>query len=122
MKSLLLDMNMPVDWIEYLQAEGFTVRRWSSIGDPRADDEVIMKWANANQYIVITQDLDFGTLLALTHTSGPSVVQMRGSLVMPVSSGQFLINTLRNHEQELEQGALVVVDEYRVRVRVLPFS
>lgn len=122
MKSLLLDMNMPVDWIEYLKTEGFSVLRWSSIGDPRADDEVIMNWASANQYIVITQDLDFGTLLALTHANGPSVVQMRGSLVMPESSGQFLISTLRNHEQELEQGALIVVDEYRVRVRVLPFA
>ena len=122
MKSILLDMNMSVDWIAYLQAEGFTTVRWSTIGDPHAADEEIMAWAKANQFIVITQDLDFGTLLALTHAQEPSVVQMRGSLVMPDSSGAFLVSTLRIYEQELEQGALVVVDEFRVRVRVLPFT
>ena len=122
MKSILLDMNMSVDWIAFLQAEGLTTVRWSTIGDPRAADEEIMAWAKANQFIVITQDLDFGTLLALTHAQGPSVVQMRGNLVMPDSSGAFLLSTLRTYEQELEQGALVVVDEFKVRVRVLPFT
>jgi len=91
MKSLLLDMNMAVDWIAFLRAEGFTVVRWSSIGDARARDDEIMAWAKANQFIVITQDLDYGTLLALTHADGPSVIQMRGSLVMPDSSGTFLV-------------------------------
>ena len=122
MKSLLLDMNMAVDWIAFLRAEGFAVVRWSNIGDARAPDDEIMAWAKANQFIVITQDLDYGTLLALTHADGPSVIQMRGSLVMPDSSGTFLVNSLRANETELEQGALIVMDEFRARVRVLPLS
>ena len=122
MKSLLLDMNMAVDWIDFLRNEGFTVLRWSMIGDPRAPDEEIMAWAKANQFIVITQDLDFGSLPALTHADGPSVIQLRGSLVMPETSGAFVLDTLRSYESDLDQGSLVVINEFRVRVRVLPYS
>lgn len=66
MLSFLIDMNMPAEWVPWLQEKGYTAIRWSSIGDVRADDEELMQWALGNHYIVLTQDLDFGTLLALT--------------------------------------------------------
>jgi predicted nuclease of predicted toxin-antitoxin system len=122
MQPLVLDMNMPVEWLSFLPGEGFTTVRWSAVGDPRAEDATIMEWARANQFIIITQDLDFGTLLALTHAQGPSVIQMRGDTILPPTAGALLVTALRQCAQELANGALLVVDENRTRVRVLPIK
>jgi predicted nuclease of predicted toxin-antitoxin system len=80
-----------------------------------------MDWAVANDYIVFTHDLDFGTMLALTHAIGPSVLQVRGQDVLPDHMGVFVIAALAQHDADLAAGALVVVDESRCRVRILPF-
>jgi predicted nuclease of predicted toxin-antitoxin system len=80
-----------------------------------------MAWAVANQHVVFTHDLDFGTMLALTRALGPSVLQVRGKNVLPDHLGPIVMAALRQHEADLVAGALVVVDEARSRVRVLPF-
>jgi predicted nuclease of predicted toxin-antitoxin system len=56
---------------------------WSQIGDPKASDKVLMEWARSNHHVVFMHDLDFGTLLALTHENGPSVIQVRAKDVKP---------------------------------------
>ena len=79
-----------------------------------------MAWSVANQRVVFTHDLDFGTLLALTHSTGPSVFQVRTQDVLPDHLGPVVLAALRQHEADLAADALVVVDEARCRVRVLP--
>lgn len=79
-----------------------------------------MDWAEANRYFVFTHDLDFGTLLALTHKTGPSVLQVRGDNVLPDHMGNLVVAAIKQHEPELESGALIVVEERKNRVRVLP--
>lgn len=118
--KILIDMNLSPDWAGLLQDAGWSATHWSTVGDPRATDRTIMDWAAANGYVVFTHDLDFGTLLALTHKSGPSVLQVRGEDVLPDHMGNLVISAIRQHETELESGALVVVEERKNRVRVLP--
>jgi predicted nuclease of predicted toxin-antitoxin system len=117
---IVVDMNLSPDWIPLLQQHGWPTVHWSSVGDPRAADRVIMQWAVANQHVVFTHDLDFGTALALTHATGPSVLQVRGQNVLPDHLGPLILAVLNQHEADLTAGALVVVDETRSRVRVLP--
>ncbi len=118
--KILIDMNLSPDWVPLLSRHGWTAIHWSSVGDPRAVDREIMAWAVANEYIVFTHDLDFGTLLALTHAVGPSVIQVRGQDILPDHMGPLILAALRRHEADLESGSLLVVDEKRSRVRVLP--
>jgi len=119
--QLVVDMNLSVEWTTELARHGWSAVHWSAIGDPRADDSVIMAWALANGHVVFTHDLDFGTMLALTHAAGPSVLQVRGQNVLPEDIGPIVIAALRQHDAALTAGALVVVDEKKSRVRVLPF-
>jgi len=118
--QLVIDMNLSVEWIAELARHGWSAVHWSAVGDPRADDSVIMAWALANRYVVFTHDLDFGTALALTHAAGPSVLQVRGQDVLPEDVGPVVIAALRQHDVALATGALVVVDAKKSRVRVLP--
>jgi predicted nuclease of predicted toxin-antitoxin system len=119
--KLLIDMNLSPDWATVFEQQGWEALHWSMVGDPRATDSVIMEWACANDYVVFTHDLDFGTLLAITRAQGPSVVQVRTQDIMPQSLGSRLVRILRQYESVLEKGALATVDETKSRVRILPF-
>ena len=118
--KILIDMNLSPDWVTLLESEGWSAVHWSTVGDPRATDRTIMDWAVANECVVFTHDLDFGTTLALTHETGPSVLQARGPDVLPDHLGTAIVAAIRQHEADLESGALVVVDQSRSRVRILP--
>lgn len=118
--KLLLDMNLSPMWVQVLRDRGWDTVHWSSIGDPRATDEEIMAWAAEDGRVVFTHDLDFGTMLALSHDRGPSVFQVRAADTMPDHLGAMVFAALEQHEADLAAGALVVVDEARSRVRVLP--
>jgi predicted nuclease of predicted toxin-antitoxin system len=118
--KLLIDVNLSPVWVEALGNRGIEAVHWSEIGDLRATDFAIMTWARANGYVVFTHDLDFGSLLAVTGASGPSVIQLRTQDVMPAAIESTLIEVLNRHRQTLESGALVSLDESRARVRILP--
>ena len=71
--KLLVDMNLSPEWVSVLAKHGWQAMHWSTVGDPRASDKELMDWAVAHQYVVFTHDLDFGTMLALSHEAGSSV-------------------------------------------------
>jgi predicted nuclease of predicted toxin-antitoxin system len=120
MIQLVVDMNLSPDWVPVLMNHGWHTLHWSTVGDARATDRAIMDWAVANGYVVFTHDLDFGTLLALTHATGPSVVQVRGQDVLPDVLEPAVVGAIRLYEADLAAGALVVIDVAKSRVRVLP--
>ncbi len=120
--KLLIDMNLSPDWVAVFERQGWQALHWSTVGDPRASDSVIMEWARINGYVVFTHDLDLGALLATTRAQGPSVIQVRTQDIMPQSLGGRLVQVLRQYESSLEKGALVTVDEAKSRVRILPFQ
>ncbi len=79
-----------------------------------------MAWALGNGHVVFTHDLDFGTTLALTHAQGPSVVQIRGQNLLPERVGPLAITALRRFEPELSDGAILVIEQTKNRIRILP--
>jgi predicted nuclease of predicted toxin-antitoxin system len=81
-----------------------------------------MEWASAHGYTVFTHDLDFGTMLALSGSASPSVLQIRCLNVLPEAIGSLVLSVLRTYADDIELGALIVADEQRQRVRILPLS
>jgi len=120
--KLLLDMNLSPDLVDIFIEQGWQALHWSTVGDPCAGDTTIMRWAHDNGYIVFTHDLDFGALLAATHAQGPSVIQVRTQDILSQSFYARLIQILQKYESTLEKGALIVIDENKSRVRILPLS
>lgn len=117
---IVVDMNLSIEWLTQLRASGYDAVHWSEVGSPSAPDSQIMEWARNEARTVLTHDLDFGTTLALTHSGGPSVLQIRTQLVLPEDVGTVVLEALARFEKELAQGALVVVERARSRVRILP--
>jgi predicted nuclease of predicted toxin-antitoxin system len=118
--KLLVDMNLSPGWVETLRESGWEAVHWSSLGDPRAADADIMRFAGEHEWVVFTHDLDFGILLVHTQAGAPSVFQVRAQDVSPEHLGPLVCRTLAQFASELESGALVTLDEARQRVRLLP--
>ncbi len=117
---ILVDMNLSPEWCAALARHGHAAIHWSDIGDPRAEDPILMAWARSHRHVVLTHDLDLGAILAITQASGPSVIQVRTQDVMPSALEVRLADILHQYERELVAGALIVVDEAKSRVRILP--
>jgi len=120
--KILLDMNVSPDWIAVLADRGFEAFHWSSAGPIRASDAEIMEFAREHGLVILTHDLDFGSLLAASCAMKPSVVQIRSVDVYPEAIGAQVIAALRELRKELADGALVTVDSNRIRLRLLPFG
>ena len=89
--KLLLDMNIAPRWATYLTAAGMTAVHWTQVGPATAPDATIMAYARAENFVVLTQDLDFTTLLAHTHEQKPSVVQIRADDTSPEAIGSSVV-------------------------------
>lgn len=81
-----------------------------------------MAHARTQSAIVITSDLDFGAMLALSGDAGPSVVQLRASILAPEVLGPRVRECLVRFDQQLEAGALVVLDDRNSKLRLLPIG
>lgn len=120
--KILIDMNLSPDWAAAFAAANIEAVHWSNIGDPRAEDAEIVDFARSHGYVVFTHDLDFGTMLALTRAVGPSVIQVRTQNVFQSNLSPMLISVICKYKDVLEKGALIVVDQSRARVRILPLQ
>lgn len=117
---LVVDMNLTPRWVGFLTANGIEAVHWSTVGDPRASDATIMKWARDRGYAVFTHDLDFSAILATAGQTGPSVLQVRTQSVLPESIGADVVQVLNAHADAMTAGAIVTIDPAGARVRILP--
>ena len=115
-------MNLSPEWSAVLRAHRFSPCHWQDVGEPTATDPEILRWALQNDHVVFTNDLDFGRLLALAYSRGPSVFQIRGTLLLPEDAEELVVTALNHCHEELREGALVTVDAGSWRVRTLPIK
>lgn len=69
-----------------------------------------MRWAAARDFVVVTNDLDFSTILAATQRRKPSVIQIRADILIPAAIGDPVLRAIAQTRQELGVGALVLID------------
>lgn len=50
--KLLIDVNLPPQWVDVLKAEGVESIHWTEVGDPRAPDEEVVRFARECGYVV----------------------------------------------------------------------
>ena len=120
--KLLVDMNLSPRWTEFLNKAGWKAVHWSVVGKANAPDSDLMRYAAEHDHVVITYDLDFAAILAATHGSKPSVVQLRTDDLDIKPVGEKLVSALKELQHELDAGALVTIDSRRTRVRLLPLK
>jgi predicted nuclease of predicted toxin-antitoxin system len=86
-----------------------------------ASDTAVIEFARENEYVLVSADTDFGTLLAATGSNAPSVLLIRRTIDRRASRlVALLLDNLDQVEASLAEGAVVVLEDSRVRVRRLP--
>jgi predicted nuclease of predicted toxin-antitoxin system len=85
-------------------------------------DAGVMALAIADNRILVTTDTDFGTILALTGAAAPSVLLLRGIGDSVDERVDALLDVLPRVEYELSEGAVVVIEPERYRIRYLPID
>ena len=118
--KLLLDMNIPIKYMDLLTKRGIKTMKWSDIGAPNAGDMEIIAYAQENNFVILTCDLDFSTLLSITHDLKPSIVQIRASFQHPERIADLTVTTLNKYSEELTKGAIISIDLKKSRIRSLP--
>lgn len=120
---LLVDNALSPGLAAALSDHGHDAIHVRDVGLARAPDAEIFAFAAEQDRVVVSADTDFGTLLALRGERRPSVVLWRRqSPRRPVEQATFLIGVLVSVESELHEGAIVVVEAARLRVRRLPIG
>ena len=91
-----------------------------SILAPTAGDNEIAVKAIELRRAVLTQDLDFSEIVALSRRTEPSVVQLRLSDSTVDNVNRKLELALPMLEDDVATGVIATVEDFRIRVRSLP--
>ena len=118
--KLLLDQGTPRSAFALLRHAGFDALHTGELGMSQADDEEILQRAAAEGRIVVTLDADFHAHLARSAARKPSVVRIRIEGLRAAEFTELLQQVLERCGDDLENGAMVSVQENRIRVRRLP--
>jgi predicted nuclease of predicted toxin-antitoxin system len=106
--------------VEFLKQLGHDAIHVRMLGLQRASDAQIVERARADERIVLSFDLDFGDILALGVADKPSAILFRLADERAESVNARLSPVLTERLQQLESGALILVEDTRYRVRKLP--
>jgi predicted nuclease of predicted toxin-antitoxin system len=120
--EFLANMNISPLTVEDLRTLGWNIVRIPEIMDSRSKDIDILTYAREHNKVVITQDLDFSSLLALRGYEKPSVINLRFENVKPEFIANRIIEIVNALEKELDEGIVVSVDEMSARYRNLPIE
>jgi len=92
-----------------------------NLGLAAADDKTIFEYADRDQRVIVSADTDFGTILAIRNVPKPSVILFRGATPRnPIDQAKLLIANLGEIAPSIENGAVVVLEPQRIRIRTLP--
>jgi len=120
--DLLADMNISPQTVEDLRKAGWnTVRVSERLPATTPDDEILLLARNEGR-VVVTQDLDFSALVALSGVPRPSLVTLRLSSSDPAAITQRLIDALPRIDRQLRDGSAVTIDDSNIRIRKLPIQ
>ena len=118
----LADMGVAIRVVEWLRDEGYDARHLREEELQRLPDDQIFRKAVAENRVVLTFDLDFGEIVASSGRQKVSMVLFRLQNTRTPHVIERLKVVLQEAGPALEQGAVVVVEESRFRIRRLPIG
>jgi len=120
--KFLIDNSLSPRLAVALCADGHDAIHIREIGLASASDDRIFELAAEQDRIIIAQDTDFGTILALRSEHRPSLVLFRTRLKSVETMLPLLKLNLPAVKEDLLNGAVVVFEDTRIRVRSLPIN
>jgi predicted nuclease of predicted toxin-antitoxin system len=116
--------DMGVSWrvVEWLRAEGHDAIHLREQQLHRLPNGGIFTKAADEQRVILTWDLDFTEIVALSETRLVSAVVFRLLNTRSENVIRRLARVLSESARDLEEGAIISVEDRRHRVRLLPIG
>jgi predicted nuclease of predicted toxin-antitoxin system len=122
MMRFLADMGVDIRVVRWLKENGHDAKHLRDEGLHRIPNGEIFVKAISENRVILTFDLDFGEIVALSHGEKASVILFRLHNTRTPHLINRLAKVLADATEALEQGAVVVVEESRHRIRYLPLG
>jgi predicted nuclease of predicted toxin-antitoxin system len=117
---LLADVHIAPRTVTFLRSLGYDIVRVTEFLPATAADEAIISVALEQGRAVLTQDLDFSGLIALSRWAAPSLLRLSSSRVEYVNS--VLERVLPSLVQDILDGTIITIEDHRIRRRSLPIA
>ncbi|MBO3458920.1 DUF5615 family PIN-like protein [Aetokthonos hydrillicola Thurmond2011] len=118
--KFLADMGISLRTVAWLRNTGYDVVHLREQGLQRLSDEEILVKSRTEARILLTVDLDFAQLLAMSGEALPSVILFRLGNKNYQGINERLTQVLCECEQDLKTGVIISVTNETFRVRKLP--
>jgi predicted nuclease of predicted toxin-antitoxin system len=118
----LIDMPLSPQLAAWLKQNGHEADHASAIGLHKAKDHHIIESARQQNRIVVTADLDFPQLLAISRAIDPGVILFRGGSYNEQEMLQLLKRVLDLYPEDKLAHSITVVDKVRIRRCPLPIE
>lgn len=116
----LIDNALSPRLAELLLRKGYSATHVREVGLQHATDPDILDYAARENMVIVSADADFGAILARRKTSKPSFILFRTSRKSTEFQFDLLRRNLEKFRSDLEAGCVLVFDDRRARVRMLP--
>jgi predicted nuclease of predicted toxin-antitoxin system len=118
--KFLADMGISLRTVMWLRSCGYDVVHLRDEGLQRLPDNEILIKARAEGRILLTVDLDFAQILAVSGENLPSVILFRLGNENYNAINERLTQILCESQEDIELGAIISVSNETFRVRRLP--
>lgn len=120
--KLLLDENLPFSFVENLTELGFSVEHVRMVGLRGKSDTEIASYAKQHSFIIITKDIEFGSLVVHPVGTHHSVIILRLSNLFKKDQiftvlKRFLLSA--KEEELIKSISIVQLGKYRIRKGVV---
>lgn len=115
----LADMGVSIRVVDWLREAGHDAVHLRDEGLQRLPNGSIFQKAIVENRVVLTFDLDFGEITALSKGARCSTIVLRLRNTRTENVINCLDNVLKTSSSHLEKGSIIVVEDYRHRVRPL---
>jgi predicted nuclease of predicted toxin-antitoxin system len=122
MMRFLADMGVDIRVVRWLRENGHDAKHLRDEGLHRIPNGEIFVKAISENRVIVTFDLDFGEIVALSQGEKASVILFRLHNTRTPHLIKRLATVLADATEALEQGAVVVVEESRHRIRYHPLG
>lgn len=118
--QFLVDENMALSYAKTLRSLAYKAVHVSEVGLTSTDDDDIVVYAHEKDYTIITFDLDFTRIVALSQKPFPSIITFRVGEINVSEFEELIRIYLPDLINDIVKGALITIDSQGVRIKKLP--
>ncbi len=120
--SFLVDMPISPEVARWLIEKGYDAVHASQIELGRAKDKKIIEVAREQKRIIITADLDFPQILALSGATSPGIILFRGGNYSESEMLSLIARVIEKFSESELVDSISVVDKTKIRRIKLPIE